>query len=299
MRFSVTHRTEYAYRTPASESFAELRVWPRDTATQKILRRELVIKPNVPVDHYEDYFGNHVEFFSIPYRHPSLAVEATAEVQTFPAPDTREALEVTLGEARQIFNSQMFRLFDFLQPTEAVPLDEVLRPLKRHFFKAGRELGESLGDLNSWIYDQFAYVPGVTDVWTPLAQVIRQRRGVCQDFAHLMLAFLRTAGLPARYVSGYIEAYDPEKTAPQLVGAAASHAWVEVFLPGGQWYGLDPTNNQPAGERHVVVAVGRSYHDVAPMRGTYKGAFDQKLQVIVSLKRAQETKPPAPPAPKA
>jgi transglutaminase-like putative cysteine protease len=291
MRFSVTHRTEYAYRRPASESFAELRVWPRDTKTQKILRRKLTIEPRAPVDHYVDYFGNDVEFFSIPHRHHSLAVEATAEVQTFPAPDLREALTVTLGEARQIFNSQMFRLFDFLQNSEMAPTGETLRPIKRKFFDPKVALGESLHGLNHWIYDQFDYEPGATDISTPLAQVIKQRSGVCQDFAHLMLAILRAAGVPARYVSGYIEAHDPEKTNPKLVGAAASHAWVEVFLPGGEWYGLDPTNNQAAGERHVVVAVGRDYHDVAPMRGTYKGAFDQKLQVIVSLKRRQNPAP--------
>jgi transglutaminase-like putative cysteine protease len=298
MRFHITHRTQYDYRTPASDSFAELRVWPRDTNTQKILSRQLVIEPHAPVDHYIDYFGNHVEFFSLPFRHHSLAVEASAEVETQPGPDVSEPLEVTVGEARQIFNSQMFRLFDFLQPTEAVPLGEVLRPLARKFFGPADTLGESLRDLNSWIHQHFAYQPGTTDVSTPLAQVVKHRRGVCQDFAHLMLSFVREAGLPARYVSGYIEAFDPEKTDPALVGAAASHAWVEVFLPGGWWWGLDPTNDQVAGERHVVVAVGRDYHDVAPLRGTYKGAYDQELQVMVSVKRGTPSSAPFPtPAP--
>jgi transglutaminase-like putative cysteine protease len=169
-------------------------------------------------------------------------------------------------------------------------LGDVLRPLKRRPLGAGATLGEVLHELNGWIHREFTYKPGVTDISTPLATVVKQRVGVCQDFAHLMLAILRTIGLPARYVSGYIEHFDPTKTDARLIGAAASHAWVEVFLPGGEWYGLDPTNNQPAGERHVVTAVGRDYHDVAPMRGTYKGMLDQKLQVIVSLqRRAAET----------
>ena len=287
MRFRVTHRTEYAYLAPASESFAELRVWPRDTRTQKVLHRQLTIEPRVPVDNYIDYFGNHVEFFSVPFRHPRLVVEASAEVETFPMPDWSEALAVDVAEARQLFHSQMHKLYDFLQPSDTVPLGEVLRPLKRRFFPPGITLGESLHELNGWIHQEFAYRPGVTDISTPLLKVVQQRSGVCQDFAHLMLSIVRTAGLPARYVSGYIEPYDPEKTDPALVGAAASHAWVEVFLPGGEWYGLDPTNNQPAGERHVVTAVGRDYHDVAPMRGTYKGALDQRLQVIVSLQRSE------------
>jgi len=285
MRFSVSHRTEYAYGAPASESFAELRVWPRNTKTQTVLQRQLTLNPQVPVDHYIDYFGNHVEFFSIPFRHQKLTVEATAEVQTFPTPDFREAFAVTVGEARQIFHSQMFTLFDFLQSSETVPLGQILRSLKREPLGSGASLGEVLHEINGWIHREFAYQPGVTDISTPLAAVVKQRTGVCQDFAHLMLAILRTNGLPARYVSGYIEHFDPEKTDARLVGAAASHAWVEVFLPGGEWYGLDPTNNQPAGERHVVTAVGRDYHDVAPMRGTYKGMLDQRLQVIVSLQR--------------
>jgi transglutaminase-like putative cysteine protease len=297
MRFHVTHRTQYEYRAPASESFAELRVWPRDTATQKVLKRKLTLDPPAPVDHYVDYFGNHVEFFSLPFRHHRLSVEASAEVVTFPPPDLSEALAVTVGEAYQIFNSQMFRLFDFLQPTEAVPLGEVLRPVKQRFFEAGATLGDSLLALNAWIHRRFTYQPGATEISTPLAQVLKQRSGVCQDFAHLMLALLRSARLPARYVSGYIEPYDPEKTSGELIGAAASHAWVEVFLPGGAWFGLDPTNDQPAGERHVVVAVGRDYHDVAPMRGTYKGAHDQKLEVIVSVRRRKPSRTQPAPSP--
>lgn len=292
MRFRVTHRTEYAYRAPASDSFAELRVWPRDTKTQKVLQRQLTLEPRVPVDNYVDYFGNHVEFFSVPFRHQRLAVEATAEVETRPPLDLREPLEVTVAEARQIAHSQMCQLFDFMQSSDTVPLGEVLAPIKHRFFKPGAPLGEALAELNGWIHREFAYQPGVTDISTPLGKVIKQRRGVCQDFAHLMLSLIRTAGLPGRYVSGYIEHFDPEKTDVKLVGAAASHAWVEVGLPGGEWYGLDPTNNQPAGERHVVTAVGRDYHDVAPMRGTYKGVLDQKLQVIVSLERQR----PAPSA---
>ncbi|MEM8866765.1 MAG: transglutaminase family protein, partial [Verrucomicrobiota bacterium] len=119
-------------------------------------------------------------------------------------------------------------------------------------------------------------------------EIVATRRGVCQDFAHLMLAILRSNGIPARYVSGYIEPFDPTKADSKLIGAAASHAWVEVYLPGGFWWGLDPTNNQQAGERHVILAMGRDYQDVTPMRGTYKGATDQQLNVMVSLKRSEQ-----------
>ncbi len=289
MRFKVTHTTHYRYRQPASESFAELRVWPQDTPTQKVLSRQLEVEPEVPVDSYTDYFGNLVEFFSVPFRHNALSIHATAEVKTFPGPDLSAVLATPLGEARQIFNSHVYKIFDFLQATEKVPLRDLELPDGKRFFREADGIGECLLRLNGWIYKTYKYVPGATDISTPLPQVLQMKKGVCQDFAHLMLAILRYSGLPARYVSGYIEAYDPEKSDDKLVGAAASHAWVEALLPGGYWWGLDPTNNQVVGERHVKVAAGRDYDDVAPMRGTYKGAQDQRLQVLVSLKRRKQT----------
>ncbi|WP_269522966.1 transglutaminase family protein [Coraliomargarita parva] len=284
MRFRVSHTTQYVYDTPASESFAELRVWPQSNAAQKILSRELSIEPDTLVDHYVDYFGNNVEFFSIPHRHTSLTVRAEANVETFPIQLPSRVTDTPVGECRQVYNSTRYQLFEYLEPTGLVPLHQHRR-IRKRFFRQAEPIGECLLKLNEWIFKSFEYRSGVTDISTPISRVVATRRGVCQDFAHLMLAILRSNGIPARYVSGYIEAYDPEKTDAKLIGAAASHAWVEVYLPGGYWWGLDPTNNQAAGERHIVVAVGRDYNDVAPMRGTYKGAFDQKLKVMVSLER--------------
>ena len=283
MLFSVSHKTKYTYEGTASESFSELRVWPQSHAAQRVTSRALLTDPGAIVDHYVDYFGNNVEFFSIPYRHESLTVEARSEVETFDVQPPASVLDTAVGEARQIFNSQLYQIFEYLQPSSLVPLDQHAR-IRKRFFSQADTIGESLLRLNEWIYRNFDYRPGVTDISTPVSEVVRLRRGVCQDFANLMLAILRSNGFPARYVSGYIEAFDPESGAA-LTGAAASHAWVEVFLPGGIWWGLDPTNNQATGERHIVVAVGRDYDDVAPMRGTYKGASDQRLKVEVSLER--------------
>lgn len=283
MHFHVSHQTEYAYNGAASESFAELRVWPQSDAAQRVISRSLSIEPETTVDHYVDYFGNNVEFFSIPSRHAELIVRAEAEVETFQVEPVESVLDTSIGEARQIYNSSLYQVFEYLQATSLVPLDQHSR-IRKRFFPQASSLREALLGLNEWIYKSFEYRPGVTDVFTPISHVVAQRRGVCQDFANLMLAILRSNGIPARYVSGYIEAFDPD-SGDKMTGAAASHAWVEVFLPGGVWWGLDPTNNQTVGERHIVVAVGRDYNDVAPMRGTYKGANDQKLNVIVSLKR--------------
>ncbi|MFT5623191.1 MAG: transglutaminase-like putative cysteine protease [Bacteroidia bacterium] len=287
MRFRVSHTTQYQYLQPASESFAEIRVWPQSNDSQKVLERKLIVEPDTVIDHYEDYFGNNVEFFSIPYRHNALTVTSVAEVETCVVTPPSYVLETPVGEARQIFNSTPYQHFEFLQPSGLVPLNQH-KLIRKRFFRQAEELGSALLSLNTWIYQNFEYQSGVTDITTPISQIVKERCGVCQDFAHLMLAILRSNGIPARYVSGYIEAYDPNLVDPEMVGAAASHAWVEAYLPGGKWWGLDPTNNQVAGERHVVVAVGRDYNDVAPMRGTYKGANDQKLNVIVSLKRKEE-----------
>lgn len=290
MRFTVTHTTRYKYRQPASESFAELRIWPQDTESQKVLERELKIEPWTPVDHYEDYFGNKVEFFSIPYRHNELSVSSVAVVETSPSPKLDSILDTPLGDARQILKNKFYQLFEFCQPTERVPLAGLDLTDGQKFFREADEIGDCLLRLNTWIYKNFTYKPGATDISTPLPMILEMRKGVCQDFAHLMLAILRSNGLAARYVSGYIEAFDPEKTDKKLIGAAASHAWVEVYLPGEHWLGLDPTNNQIVGERHVKVATGRDYDDVAPMRGTFKGAQDQKLQVMVSLERIKNNR---------
>lgn len=291
MKFRITHHTEYQYHDPASDSFAELRICPQDSPAQKVIDRGLEIDPRVPTDNYTDYFGNQVEFFSIPFRHRHLTVSAWTQVETFPLPKPSIPLHVPVGEARQIYNSWHREIFDFLQPSYHVPFFDEIRNLRGRFCRSRQTLEEALLEINHWIYTKFTYRSGATTIKTTLPEVLRRRTGVCQDFSHLMLALLRLNQIPARYVSGYIESHDPTVTDPALVGAAASHAWVEVFLPGGTWYGLDPTNDQVAGERHVRVAVGRDYRDVAPLRGTFKGAHRHVLQVIVSVERQQTETP--------
>ena len=292
MHFRIVHHTEYRYREPAADSFIELRVWPRDSDSQRVLRRYISVDPEVELDHYVDYFGNRVEYFSIPFRHERLSVKAWADVETLPAEPPAPCLNVTVGEARQVMRGQMIRLFDFLQPTYHVPLDPVAARFVRRPFPENTPLGEALLALNRHLHTTLRYRPGVTTVGTRLEEIIRRKRGVCQDFAHLMLAVLRLHGLPARYVSGYIESDTPKGEGDDhLAGGAASHAWVEVWLPGGWWWGLDPTNDQAAGERHVRVAVGRDYRDVSPLRGAFKGARDHRLHVNVSVRRRKRPRP--------
>lgn len=286
MKFRISHETVYRYASPASESVGELRLTPLNGKMQRIENRILHLDPSIEMDAFTDYFGNRVECFTIPFRHQRLRVKMTAEVETLPTPDPGTVLDIPTGEARRLNADRRIDLYLYRLPTPSVPLGNILSPIRKRFFRDATPLREALLDLNTYIFDHFVYHPGMTTVSTPLRKVILERRGVCQDFAHLMLSILRTNGIPARYVSGYIEPHDPEAAdGAELIGAAASHAWVEVNLPNGNWWGLDPTNNQVVGQRHVKVAVGRDYHDVAPLRGTYKGAINQRLRVIVSVKR--------------
>lgn len=284
MRFKVTHRTSYYYQEPVSESVGEMRVCPLDAGGQRLMDRKLSIQPETEVRAFRDYFGNCVECFSIPFRHERLEVESSCLVETRMVTPIPEQLEMTLGEARQVLRGRHLDPFIFIRPSRNVP---VLR--RGHIadlpeFRLAEALGESLPRLNEWIHRSFRYQPGATHIETPVDEVLRKRAGVCQDFSHVFLAICRGLGLPARYVSGYIEAHEPDGGC-ELVGAMASHAWVEVLMPGNFWWGWDPTNNCVAGERHVRVAVGRDFSDVSPLRGTYRGGAQQQLTVDVQLER--------------
>ncbi len=253
---------------------------------QTVLSRNLVVDPDVPVGSFEDYWGNRVEYFAIPFRHPTLEIASSSVVETAHQAPVNYCADVTVAEARQILSRSALSSIDYRRPTRLVPLGAVLRPLETEFYRSSAPLVETVLTINQWIYENFKYVPGATDVSTPLKNVIQMRKGVCQDFAHAMLSILRTAGIPARYVSGYIEPVDPTIPGSELVGSAASHAWIEVSLPGNRWWGLDPTNNQVVGDRHIKVATGRDYHDVAPFRGTFRGVLEQNLKVSVDINRS-------------
>lgn len=290
MRFRITHRTHYHYAGSASESFMEARLTPSNDESQHLLKREIKTSPSANLHAYTDYFGNTVESFSIVQRHRELMLESVCEVQTTPTPPPTAALEISVSEARQIYRSEKLKLFEFLMPSEAISLGREVNTFANKFFKPGDPLGVALLRLNNWIKTNFRYVPGSTKIDTPVEVALKQRSGVCQDFAQVMIAILRSAEIPSRYVTGYIETETQRKAseskrAPTLIGASESHAWVEVFLPGGFWWPLDPTNDCIAGERHVKVAVGRDYHDSTPTRGVFKGTHTDKLSVAVVMQR--------------
>lgn len=294
MEFEITHTTHYRYGNPAAEAYGEARLTPPDSPTQTVVKHAITIDPETKSSRYVDHYGNTVDFFSLPYRHQKLVIKNEMVVQTRPPKLPGESLEITVGEARQILSSALTDVFDYLQPTDIVEIGSDAVQWARKFLPAHVSLREGLPRLNEAIHDSFDYKKGETDNSTTLAAIWKHRRGVCQDFAHVALSVLRTAGLPARYVCGYIEADTPPQqsgvSTRTLVGSLATHAWIEVLVPGMVWVALDPTNRQWCNERHVTVSFGRDSRDATPLRGTFKGSGGQKMDVRVVMKRRAEKK---------
>lgn len=287
MRYRVTHTTEFIYESQVGLCYNEARVLPRDLPHQKVLSAALRIDP-APDDHYEryDYFGNRTAYFSIEKPYEKLVVKAISEVHVEP----REALdmskkipwEMARERLRSDRSAEVIEATQFTLDSPMVKRDALLAEYAKKSFLPGRPLDEAVHDLMQRIYAEFKYDPEFSTIATPLAEVMKHRSGVCQDFAHLAIGCLRTLGLSARYVSGYIETAPPPGK-ERLVGADASHAWFSVFHPGVGWLDFDPTNNQIPFDRHITVAWGRDYADVTPLRGIAFGGGEHKLKVAVDV----------------
>ena len=286
MLLEVRHVTQYHYAEPVRESVMEVWMQPQKGIRQRLVSFELELDPAAQLFSYADPFGNAVYHFDVPQPHDRLNIVARSAVETQAPPPLPDALDQ--GEWDRL-RSDFVRgeNFDFLThhgfaiETPALrayvaqhELDELRR---RDPLTAVRRLSET-------IYASFAYEAGVTHADSPIDQALEAGRGVCQDFAHIMIAICRSWGIPARYVSGYLFT---DRQAGDRSDPDATHAWVEVFLPSTRWIGLDPTNNVEAGERHIAAAVGRDYNDVPPSRGVYKGEAESQLAVGVSVRRAR------------
>ena len=298
MRFHIEHTTEYRYSAPATESFSELRLRPRESLRQKVSRHYTRVQPAVLVESHTDYFGNYVETVSIPFRHPSLMVTSVCDVETKELPDVLAAVDLSVSEARQLYTPNRRVLHDFLRPSTFIQFTPGVLELAGQFLRPSDAFAPSLRALNEHLFRSLKYRPGVTDAGTTVEQFLIAREGVCQDFAHLMISVCRAAGIPARYISGYIETDpipDPEGSTEgtALIGATASHAWLEVYSPNGYWVGFDPTNNCLEGERHVQIGVGRDYADVPPLKGIFQGSHAQTLSVQVRVTRHESAERPS------
>jgi len=287
MRYQIVHLTEYAYGEPVPLCHNVARLRPRETGRQTCLRHELDISPSPAVlRHQADFFGNPVAAFSVQNSHLLLSVTARSEVEVGPAAAGNALFPVSWEEAASLLaagrdpEARLARQFVFESP-QIRPHAE-LAAYAQPSFPPGRPLTEALLDLTRRIRDEFRFVKGSTAVGTPVMDVFRGRQGVCQDFAHLEIACLRSMGLAARYVSGYIVT-EPPPGQPRQPGADASHAWVSAWVPGSDWVDLDPTQGRFADEDHLTVAWARDYDDVAPLKGILLGGRQQSLRVAVDV----------------
>ncbi len=293
-RYRVVHRTTYRYSAPMVRGDTVTHLLPRTTEHQDVISAHVDVDPQ-PDDRssWIDTFGNRVEQIAIHRSHDALTVDGRSEVEVrtpaVPAVDVPwEAVRDAAAAARADLALDVMPFVPASPLVDHRPLAPELRAFTDGAFTPGRPAIEAIDTLCRTIHATMAFDPGFTDVSTPLAAVLSARRGVCQDFAHLAVACLRTAGLPARYVSGYIET-EPPPGRPRLVGADASHAWCATWIPGVGWIDFDPTNAQFPPRRHVTVAWGRDVGDVSPVRGVVVGPpAEQQLEVSVDVQRAPE-----------
>jgi transglutaminase-like putative cysteine protease len=287
--YRVTHRTEYEYEREVTSSYSQLHLLPRDVPGQRCRTADVTVVPT-PEDYREraDFFGNRVVYLAIHHPHRALAVTATSVVEVEERPIGLSLFgQRPWEEARDaVHGGRVADPVDAAQFVLDSPLVEVADTYRAYAaasFTPQRHLLEAVTSLCSRIHDDFAYAPGSTSVTTPLAEVFEQREGVCQDFAHVGIACLRSLGLPARYVSGYLETNPPPGRA-KLSGVDGSHAWFSVLVPDAGWLDVDPTNDQLVSSRYVVTAFGRDYNDVPPLNGViYTEGKTESLRVLVDV----------------
>jgi transglutaminase-like putative cysteine protease len=291
VRFQITHTTRYQYQETVSQCHSVAHLLPRNTFYQQCTSAAIRVNP-APATGADrtDYFGNHSYHFSVQIPHRTLEITATSEVEIT---GERQNLALDFGSSCAEVRGMLLRgdqrenvlAREFTLDSPMVKVGTELADYARSSFHDDEPFLACVRDLTRRIFEEFTYDTRYTDVATPLTEVIRHRRGVCQDFAHLAIGCLRALGFPARYVSGYLETLPPPGSA-KLEGADASHAWFSVYSPTGGWCDFDPTNNLLASRQHITTAWGRDYADVTPMKGTIiGGGASHALDVEVDVKR--------------
>ena len=292
VQYEVVHTTEYDYSQSVVVSHHLARLSPRVLPNQERLHHDLQIEPApAVVTTHTDYFGNEVTFFAMQGAHKRLTVCARSRVAlqatSVPSPSDTPPWEAVADRT-----SLPLEALEFLFDASLVPATAVLSEYAGPSFPPGTPTLDAVLDLTRRIHEEFTFDREATTIATPLADVFRSRRGVCQDFARLEIACLRSLGLPARYVSGYLETVPPPGR-QRLVGSDASHAWLAFYCPGTGWIHVDPTNNVLPSCRHITIAWGRDYDDVSPVRGVILGGRDHTLRVNVDVLRREAGLPDA------
>ncbi|MGZ4433610.1 MAG: transglutaminase family protein [Trebonia sp.] len=275
-RLRIVHQTRVRYEGSARASYNEARMTPPTLARQSALDSQVSIDALAAISTYSDYWGTIVSSFDIQAPHHELVIRAQATVETSPPPRPAPPLAWPVLTERAAGG----RLLEFLTPTPRTSVDGALAATARQRTADADPL-EAAADIASWVNNRVAYVPGATGVQTSAQEAWDKGQGVCQDIAHLTVALLREVGLPARYVSGYLHPQPEAEPGDEVAGQ--SHAWVEYWT--GEWVACDPTNLAHVGDCHVVVAAGRDYGDVPPLKGIYHGAPGAAMDVIVAVTR--------------
>lgn len=288
MIYRIVHRTTYKYTYPVSVGNHVACLTPRSLPLHRCERHELRISPP-PATRTErlDYFGNQLTFFTIQEPHKKLVVEARSFVTIPAAEEPLPARSMPWEQVVSVLPNDRsvpgLDAYQFCFESPRIRASEEFAEYALQSFSPQRPFAEALRDLTTRIYRDFKFDSKATNVRTPPEEVFRKRRGVCQDFAHLQIACLRSLNLAARYVSGYLRTYPPPGR-PRLVGADASHAWISAYSPDTGWLDMDPTNNVAPSDGHVTLAWGRDYGDVSPLRGLILGGRDHTLKVGVDMK---------------
>jgi transglutaminase-like putative cysteine protease len=292
MFYSVEHTTKYKYHEQVSLCHNIAALAPRNTYTQTCRAFNIIISPLPDVlEEHIDFFGNKLYYFVIEQEHEELTVTVRSQVEKinrnesqsyYPHQSWESVRNMLLASSGEFMNEKQFT-----HPTDITATTPVIKMYAEKSFTAGKPLFEAVYDLIKRIYSDFKFTPGFTTISTPLSVVMKERKGVCQDFAHLAISCVHSMGLPARYVSGYLETLAPAGK-EKLAGVDASHAWISVFIPGMGWVDFDPTNNQLATEQYITIGWGRDYFDIIPLKGVIMSSSSHELSVSVDVKRIAE-----------
>ncbi|WP_240415501.1 transglutaminase family protein [Paenibacillus periandrae] len=283
MKIEINHVTRYSYLEPVMDSVNELRLTPRTNYRQSCYHHEVSTEPSASLFTYEDYFGNRVHSFSINKPHREMVIKTKAVVVTQDQSSIAKFGLPYKGQLELLQSDHLQnRYIEFLQPTSYTEINEDLLAYAAKYPVDEEGFYAWALALMSGMYGDFIYDPDATNVNTQISDTLRLRRGVCQDYTHLMIAVCRSIGVPARYVSGYHFVGDLQGGSADF--EQASHAWVEVHVPGTGWLGFDPTNNAEVDWRYVKLGHGRDYKDIVPVKGVYRGTAKQKLKVTVDVR---------------
>ncbi len=285
MYYAVTHLTIYNYSNPINDSVMEVRMQPRSDGNQRCTRFALNVSPATKTFNHKDYLGNMIHTFDIPSSHTKLAIKAEAVVEVKDTLNLPNALSQSAWDEIDA-QSKHHDYYDMLLAGKfARPTDLLAQFAQEIDWRRRSDPLNLLRELNSRIFNSFDYVQNVTRADSPIDEALSARRGVCQDFSHIMLALVRQVGIPARYVSGYLYTLKEEGDRSDV---DASHAWIEAWLPDLGWIGFDPTNNLIVSDRHIRVSVANDYDKASPSRGVFKGTADTTLEVRVKVDKLDE-----------